>query len=117
VSLVGLPNTGSLSQQNFTRCGAPLKAPDAPFLSVVVAYQAHPTVRLWAITNIVLKAMGTVMKEESTEPIVDLDPNELLGLSQVAKVSGKWEAVGRLLSKVGAEGPPPPPVSPLMSRP
>ena len=112
--MVGLPNTGSLSQQNFTRCGAP-ESPGCTLLSVVVAYQTHPTLRLWAITNNVLKAMGTVMKEESTEPIIDLDPSELLGLSQVAKVSGKREAVGRLLSKVGAEGPPPPPVSPLMA--
>ena len=55
------------------------------------------------------------MKEDSTELLIDLDPNELLGLSQVVKVSGKQEAVGRLLSKVGTEGPPPP-VSPLISR-
>ena len=50
------------------------------------------------------------MKEVSTgtEPIIELDPRELLGLSQVAKVSGKQEAVGRLLSKVG-EGPGTPP--------
>ena len=46
------------------------------------------------------------MKEVSTgtEPIIELDPRELLGLSQVAKVSGKQEDVSRLLSKVG-EGP------------
>ena len=56
------------------------------------------------------------MKEDSTELLIDLDPNELLGLSQVAKVSGKQEDVGRVLSKVGAEGPPPPPVSPLIFR-
>ena len=55
------------------------------------------------------------MKDDSTELPIDLDPNELLGLSQVAKVSGKQEDVGRVLSKVGAEGPPPP-VSPLISR-
>ena len=48
------------------------------------------------------------MKEDSTQPLIDLDPNELLGLSQVAKVSGKRAADGRLLSKVGLEGPPPP---------
>ena len=45
------------------------------------------------------------MKEDSTQPLIDLDPNELLGLSQVAKVSGKPAADGRLLSKVGPEGP------------
>ena len=45
------------------------------------------------------------MKEErALSPIIDLDPRELLGLSQVAKVSGKPAADGRLLSKVG-EGP------------
>jgi hypothetical protein len=41
------------------------------------------------------------------EPI-DLDPSELLGLSQVAKVSGVLampDALGRLLSKIGGEGP------------
>ena len=50
--------------------------------------------------------MGTDMKEVSigTEPVIELDPRELLGLSQVTKVSGKQEAVSRLLSKVG-EGP------------
>ena len=47
------------------------------------------------------------MKEDSTQPLIDLDPNELLGLSQVAKVSGEPAADGRLLSKVGPEGPPP----------
>ncbi len=47
------------------------------------------------------------MKEDSTQPRIDLDSNELLGLSQVAKVSGKQEDVGRVLSKVGPEGPPP----------
>jgi len=43
------------------------------------------------------------MKENGirTEPHIDLDPRELLGLSQVAKVSGKQEDVGRVLSKVG----------------
>jgi hypothetical protein len=62
--------------------------------------------------------MGTEMKVVSigTEPLIELDPRELLGLSQVAKVSGKQEDVSRVLSKVGAEGPPPPPVSPLISR-
>ena len=54
------------------------------------------------------------MKEDSTQPLIDLDPRELLGLSQVAKVSDKPAADGRLLSKVG-EGPPPP-VSPRISR-
>jgi len=49
--------------------------------------------------------MGTDMKEDSTEPLIELDPNELLGLSQVAKVSDKPSVDGRLLSKVG-EGPP-----------
>ena len=48
------------------------------------------------------------MKEDTTQPLIDLDPRELLGLSQVAKVSGKQEDAGRLLSKVGTEGPPPP---------
>jgi hypothetical protein len=56
--------------------------------------------------------MGTDMKEDSTQPLIDLDPNELLGLSQVAKVSGKQAATGRLLSKVG-EGPRPAPPSGL----
>ena len=45
------------------------------------------------------------MKEDSTQPLIDLDPNELLGLSQVAKVSGKQAATGRLLNKIGGEGP------------
>jgi hypothetical protein len=74
--------------------------------------------------------MGTDMKEDTTQPLIDLDPRELLGLSQVAKVSDKPSVDGRLLSKVGegpsgnpsrlakllskigGEGPPPPPVSP-----
>jgi hypothetical protein len=46
----------------------------------------------------------------SDEPI-DLDPNELLGLSQIAKVSeglGKPGGLGRVLSKIGPEVPPPP---------
>jgi hypothetical protein len=55
------------------------------------------------------------MKEDSTQPLIELDPRELLGLSQVAKVSGKQEDAGRLLSKVGEEAPPPP-VSPRISR-
>jgi len=46
--------------------------------------------------------MGTDMKEDST---IELDPRDLLGLSQVAKVSGKQAATGRLLNKVGGEGP------------
>jgi hypothetical protein len=45
------------------------------------------------------------MKEDSTEPLVDLDPNELLGLSQVVKVSCKQEDVSRVLSKVGCGVP------------
>ena len=62
--------------------------------------------------------MGTDMKKDSigSEPPIELDPRELLGLRQVAKVSGKLAATSRLLSKVGAEGPPPPPVAPLLSR-
>jgi len=44
------------------------------------------------------------MKEDHTQPLIELDPRELLGLSQVAKVSDKPAADGRLLSKVG-EGP------------
>ena len=56
------------------------------------------------------------MKEDSTGPLIDLDPNELLGLSQVVKVSDKQGAVGRLLSKVGTEGPPPPAGFPMISR-
>jgi len=59
--------------------------------------------------------MGTDMEEDSTQPL-DLDPDELLGLSQVAKVSGKQEDVGRVLSKVGTEGPPPPAGFPMISR-
>lgn len=56
---------------------------------------------------------GAGMTENWTiadEPI-DLDPNELLGLSQIAKVSeglGKPGALGQVLSKIGPEGPPPP---------
>ena len=46
------------------------------------------------------------MKVDNTQPVIELDPRELLGLSQVAKVSGKPAADGRLLSKVG-EGPGP----------
>ena len=48
------------------------------------------------------------MKEDGigTEPVIELDPRELLGLSQVAKISNKPAADGRLLSKVG-EGPSP----------
>ena len=49
--------------------------------------------------------MGTDMKEDSTQPLLDLDPNELLGLSQVAKVSGKPAADGRLLSKSAPKDP------------
>ena len=62
-------------------------------------------------------AMRETVKEESVviEPAIDLDPRELLGLSQVAKVSGKPEAVGRLLCKVGTEGSPPPTI-PLVAR-
>ena len=58
------------------------------------------------------------MKEDGigTESLIELDPEELLGLSQVVKVAGKQEAVGRLLSKVGFEGPPPPSGSRLISR-
>ena len=56
----------------------------------------------------------------SDEPI-DLDPNELLGLSQIAKVSGgvgKTGGLGQVLSKIGPEGPPPtdPARRPLHSR-
>jgi hypothetical protein len=50
--------------------------------------------------------MGTDVKEDSTQPVIELDPRELLGLSQVAKVSNKTAADGHLLSKVG-EGPGP----------
>ena len=49
------------------------------------------------------------------EPI-DLDPSELLGLSQVAKVSGVRgtpDDLARLLSKIGE---PPPPAAPLVAR-
>ena len=45
------------------------------------------------------------MKEENTEPVIDLDPRELQGLSQVVKISSKSAADSRLLSKIG-EGPP-----------
>lgn len=44
------------------------------------------------------------------EPI-DLDPHELLGLSQVAKVSRipeKPDVLSRVLNKIGFEVPPPP---------
>jgi len=58
------------------------------------------------------------MKDDSigTEPLIELDPRELLGLSQVAKVAGKQADVGRVLSKVGFEGPPPPSGFPMISR-
>jgi hypothetical protein len=40
-----------------------------------------------------------------TEPVIDLDPSELLGLSQVAEVSGNQPSpLARLLSKIGGEG-------------
>lgn len=41
---------------------------------------------------------------------IDLDPSELLGLSQVAKVSkipDKPDVLSRVLSKIGFEGPSP----------
>ena len=44
------------------------------------------------------------------EPI-DLDPSELLGLSQIAKISrtpDRPDVLSRVLSKIGFEGPPPP---------
>jgi hypothetical protein len=44
-----------------------------------------------------------------------LDAGELLGLSQLAKVvadPSAPEALGRILSKIGLEGPPPPSGSP-----
>ena len=50
------------------------------------------------------------MKEDriiADEPI-DLDSSELLGFSQVARVSGaqgKSDDLGRLLSKIGGENP------------
>jgi len=50
------------------------------------------------------------MKEDriiADEPI-DLDSSELLGFSQVARVSGaqgKSDDLGRLLSKIGSENP------------
>ena len=58
------------------------------------------------------------MREDSTEPLIDLDPRELLGLSQVAKVSGKKEAIGRLLSKVGegVQGARPSRIAKLLSK-
>ena len=54
--------------------------------------------------------------QSGTDPLIELDPEELLGLSQVVKVAGQQEAVGRLLSKVGFEGPPPRSGSRLISR-
>ena len=56
------------------------------------------------------------MREENAKPVIDLDPRELLGLSQVVKVSCKQEDVSRVLSKVGFEGPPPPAEFPMISR-
>ena len=52
----------------------------------------------------------TESRTTTSEPI-DLDPYELLGLSQVAKVSriaDKPDVLSRVLSKIGFEGPPPP---------
>ena len=48
------------------------------------------------------------MKDETTlnQPI-ELDPTELLGLSQVAVVSAGPTANAQLLNKIGPEGPPP----------
>ena len=48
------------------------------------------------------------MKEDSAAPLIELDPRELLGLSQVAKVSTDSKADPQLLNKIGPEGPPPP---------
>ena len=39
--------------------------------------------------------------KEKKPPIIDLDPSELLGLSQVAKVTADPTAAAKLLSKVG----------------
>jgi hypothetical protein len=56
--------------------------------------------------------LGAVVTENRTtsgEPI-DLDVNELFGLSQVAKVSkvpDKPNVLSRVLSKIGFEGPSP----------
>jgi hypothetical protein len=49
---------------------------------------------------------GAIMQEDriGAAELIDLDPNELLGFSQVAKVSGTQgnpDALGRLLSKIG----------------
>ena len=41
------------------------------------------------------------MKDESPQQVIDLDPNELLGLSQLAGLSPA--NIARLLSKVGGE--------------
>ena len=49
--------------------------------------------------------VGDDMKDSTgNAPLIELDPRKLLGLSQVAKVSGVHRATGRLLNKVG-EGP------------
>jgi hypothetical protein len=67
-----------------------------------------------------LSRLGTNMKEDGirTEPPIDLDPRALLGLSQAAKVSGKQEDVGRVLSKVGegAQGTRPSRLAKLLSK-
>lgn len=51
---------------------------------------------------------------------IELDPRELLGLSQVAKVSerfGKPSAPGQILNKIGPEAPPPvAPITRLLSK-
>ena len=44
------------------------------------------------------------MEEKGPKPIIELDPRELLGFSQMAKVSAEAKASSKLLSKVG-EGP------------
>ena len=50
---------------------------------------------------------------------IDLDSSELLGFSQVAKVSGtqgRSDDLGRLLSKIGGEASDAPAVSRLLSK-
>jgi len=50
---------------------------------------------------------------------IKLDARELLGLSQVAKISGDTvgaKSLGRVLSKIGDEGTPPPPTTPRLAK-
>jgi hypothetical protein len=124
---IGHPGTTSV-QSFFTATGAVLKTiqelgpSHAAFLLCFSAVRRRPavlparpgayTLKLTWWTNLSGGHRGRVVTENRTmsgEPI-DLDLNELLGLSQVAKVSkvpDKPNVLSRVLSKIGFEGPSP----------